>query len=435
MQNDFFTLLKFKTISADVACQDQMLNCVDWLSKYLQKLNFKTEIWKTEKSPILFAENLAAGKNKPTLLLYNHYDVQPVDPEDLWDSPPFEPTIRDGKIYARGAQDNKGQLFYTLQAMKKSKLPINIKWCIDGGEEIGSPELSKIIPEKKKKLKADYLAIVDLGVPSLKKPAITLGVRGIVAMDVTVFGSNTDMHSGTHGGIVYNPIHALVEVLAKMRDKSGKITIPNFYQDVIPLTNKEKKAISFSNFNLKEYEKLFKAKTIGGEKKFSPFARAWIRPTLEINGICGGYTGTGFKTVIPKEAHAKISCRLVPNVDPQKIGKLVSSYIKKNLPKGLKSEVVVHPGVGRASRADINSPVVQAFAKAYREVLGKPVNYIMEGGSIPIINQLQRASGSSLVMVGLGLINDNVHAPNEHFDMERIEKGSQIMAKAFEFLA
>ena len=435
---DYLEFLRFQSISTDPDFAPQVLACADWLVAYLKKIGFDVQLWPTSGHPNIFATYLKAGPDKPTLLIYNHYDVQPVDPLEEWETPPFEPSIRNGQVYARGAQDNKGQCFYTLQALKglvesTGTLPINIKLCIEGEEETGSNGLAKILTQRKNELKADYLAIVDLGIAGPAEPSLTLGLRGLVAMDVSVAGSKTDLHSGCHGGVAYNPNHALVELLSKLRDPSGKVSVPGFYDDLVPVDEKEKGELNL-NFDVKKYETMFGIKPAGGEKNFSPAERNFLRPTLEINGISGGYAGAGFKTVIPAKAYAKISCRLVPNQDPTKIGALVAKFLKENAPEGVKVDVQVRPGGGKAVRAKATSHVAQAFAKAYSEVFGKPCEFIFEGASIPIVPELAVVSQSEVVMLGLGLADDLIHAPNEHFGLDRIEKGFLIMALAIENL-
>ncbi len=438
---DYFKFLSFESVSTDPKYKSQVLACADWLADYLKQIGFDIELWPTSGHPVIFGSNLKAGRDKPTLLIYNHYDVQPVDPLNEWTTPPFQPAIRDGEVYARGAEDNKGQCFYVTQALKAlveryKTLPINIKLCIEGEEECGSTGLSGILKDKKRQeqLKADYLAIVDMGLQHPQTPALTLGVRGLVTMEVQVQGSKGDLHSGSHGGIVYNPLHALVEMLSKLRDDQGKVTIPGFYDDVKPLDAMHRSKISLS-FDPQKYEEMFGAKPLGGEKEFTPLDRAWNRPTLEINGISGGYGGPGFKTVIPAKAIAKISCRLVPNQDPQKIGKLVADYLKQLAPKGVAVEVEIYPGRGKAIRANPSSAVVTAFAKAYEELFQKPCEYIFEGGSIPVVTELAEASQSEVLLLGFGLPDDQIHAPNEHFGVDRLEKGFYVMYRAIELLA
>ncbi len=436
---DFYTFLRFASISSEVEYKQPLLECADWVSHYLKGINFKVDYWETSGHPTLFASNLEAGPDKPTLLIYHHYDVQPVDPLDLWESPPFEPLLRDNQVYARGAQDNKGQCFYTLLALKyimklEGKLPINIKLIVEGEEETGSQGLATLLETKKDALKADYLAIVDLEIPSISQPAVTLGIRGIVTMDIIAEGSKSDLHSGMHGGMAPNPIHALSTLFAGIRDSQGKITIPGFYQDVKPLSESEKQLIFF-DFNEDEFSGLTGTTPSGGELNFPALERAWTRPTIEINGIQGGYTGSGFKTVIPSKALAKVSCRLVPQQDPEHIGKLVADYFKAHAPKGIKISVHLHPGQGGAARVPPESKIVKAFSKAYSEVFGTPCKYALSGGSIPIASALAEASEAELVLVGLGLTTDLIHAPNEHFGLDRIEKGACIIARVIELIS
>lgn len=435
---DYFSFLKIPSISSEPAYKQQTIECAHWVLNYLKNIGFQTELWSTSGHPTVFAKYDRAGPSQPTLLIYNHYDVQPVDPLALWETPPFEPAIRNGQVYARGAQDNKGQCFYVLLALRMlmeqyGHLPINIKLCIEGEEESGSAGLSGILEQKKKELKADYLAVVDLGFRQPKKPAVTLGLRGIITMDVEVTGSSIDLHSGSHGGLAFNPIHALVKLLDAVRDDSGRITIPNFYDDVVPLPEEQKKHLSLK-FDENDYHKTFGTTPTGGEKGYSPLERKWTRPTLEVNGINGGYSGQGFKTVIPSKAYAKISCRLVPNQDPQKIGKLVAAYLEKHAPSGTKVDVHVHAGGGNAVRADISSKAVHAFAKAYSEIFQTDCEYAYSGASIPIVTELAKTCGGDIVLVGLGLADDCIHAPNEHFGLDRIENGALSIARAIQLL-
>lgn len=435
---DYYTFLKFQSISSEPVYKEQVLACADWVADYLKRIGFQVDMWSTSGHPTIFANYNQAGKDQPTLLIYNHYDVQPVDPLELWKTPPFQPTLRNGQVFARGAQDNKGQCFYVLYALKTlmdlyGKFPINIKLCIEGEEECGSAGLSGILGQKKKELKADYLAIVDLGFPKPNQPAVTLGIRGMVAMDVEITGSRTDLHSGSHGGLAYNPIHALTELLSKVRDANGKITIPGFYDDIKLLPAEEKTHVGFE-FDHDDYYSTFGTQATGGEQEYSPLERNWTRPTFEINGINGGYSGSGFKTVIPAKAYAKVSCRLVPNQDPQKIGKLVAAYLNANTPKGTKINVHIHEGGGNALRSDINSKAVKAFAEAYSEIFQVPCEYIYSGASIPIVAQLAATSEAEVVMVGLGLPDDGIHAPNEHFGLDRIQNGFLSIARVIQLL-
>jgi acetylornithine deacetylase/succinyl-diaminopimelate desuccinylase-like protein len=436
--NDYKTFLSFKSISTDEEFIEETRQCANWLMDRIQEIGLKTELWETSGHPTIFAQNLSAGPDKPTLLIYNHYDVQPVDPLDLWKTPPFEPTMIDANIYARGAQDNKGQCMYVYQALKalineQGCLPINIKWIIEGEEECGSEGLSGILSDKKEQLAADYIVVADVGIASIDKPSVTLGIRGIITMDVEITGSNTDLHSGTHGGRAYNPLHALAEVIAQLRDDDGRINVPGFYDDVDDLTDKEREQVDFS-FDSKEYQQSFALEASGGEVKYAPLERSTVRPTLEVNGLSGGYSGTGFKTVIPAIAHAKISCRLVPHQDPKDTGNKVAQYIESLCPEGVSITVDVHEGGGGALRASPNSAVVKAFAEGYSIVFEKPCGFTFEGGSIPIVTDLANTCGGEVVLMGMGLDSDQIHAPNEHFAWGRFEKGFLVFTQTLNLL-
>jgi acetylornithine deacetylase/succinyl-diaminopimelate desuccinylase-like protein len=435
---DFFEFLSIPSISSEPAYKDEVRKCAHFVQERIKKLGLQTELWETEGHPIIFACT-PHDPSKPTLLIYNHYDVQPVDPLELWETPPFTPTLKDGQVYARGAQDNKGQCYYVLEALRHIKerdgsFPLNLKLCIEGEEECGSQSLHKIVNQKKKELKADVLAIVDLGIPGIKTPAVTLGTRGLITLDIEVINASKDLHSGSHGGLAFNPIHALVKILSEARDAEGHITIPGFYDDIQEFSEEERKNMLFT-FDDAQYARDFGTNATGGELTFSPIERNWLRPTLEVNGITGGYTGDGFKTVIPSKASAKVSCRIVPNQSPKNVAECVRAYFEKKAPPGTKVTVHLHGEGGEAARANPHSPGVQAFAKAYSEVFGKPCQFIFEGASIPIIPKLAAASEAEPVLLGLGLITDCIHAPNEHFGVDRLEMGAQIIVKAIDNLA
>lgn len=434
---DFFDLLSIPSIGADPNYNAATLKCAEWIRTYLEKIGFQVELWEGFGHPTLFAK-ADVDPAKKTLLIYNHYDVQPVDPIEQWENPPFEPVLKDGNIYARGAQDNKGQLFYVLSALKfikerDGKFPLNIKLCIEGEEEFGSASLQKALKVKKGALKSDYLAIVDLGIPAKDTPALTLGTRGMVTMEMEVCGSKFDLHSGCHGGVAYNPLHALIKILNSVRNEKGEITIDGFYDDVEPFSKEATKEISLQ-FDPKQYESNFGALATGGEQKFSPAERLYLRPTLEINGICGGYAGPGHKSVIPAKASAKISCRLVPHQNPQNIAHLVKDFLEKKAPPGIQVHVKIFPGGGEAARISSSSEAVLAFSQAFAEVYGKNCGYILEGATISIIPELIQASGAQTVLLGLGLTTDQIHAPNEHFSLDRLEKGAKIMVRGIELL-
>lgn len=430
---DFFTFLRFKTVSSEEKKTEEMRACVDWLSSELNALSFKTEVWQTSGHPTLFAENHAAGPFFPTLLIYHHYDVQPVDPESAWLSPPFQPDLREDKIYARGAQDNKGQCFYVLQAIKMlteldGKLPINIKFCIEGEEEIGSGGLSVLLEEKKKELQSDFFAVIDLSLKDAKTPAVTLGIRGIITFDLEVQTLSGDVHSGMHGGVALNPIHVLCHLLDALHTEEGKVAVPHFYDRVKELQEGEKARLCL-DFSSEEYEKEMGGKPLGGEKAYTPFERAWLRPTLEINGIFGGYSGEGFKTVIPAKAGAKLSCRLVADQEPEEIAALLSSYLEKLAPEGASVRLTLHEGIGLPAFSQPDSRVVKTLSQAFKTVFGTRCESILSGGSIPVAAKLAKASGGEMVLFGMGLDSDAIHAPNEHFSLDRLEKGILVIAE------
>jgi acetylornithine deacetylase/succinyl-diaminopimelate desuccinylase-like protein len=434
---EYLSFLRFQTISADPSKIKELQSCAKWLQKSIRKMGFSVELWDEKGAPTIYAEDLRAGKGKPTLLLYNHYDVQPVDPIEEWRHPPFDPIRKGDEIFARGASDNKGQLFYVLAALraiiaKKKRCPINIKWIIDGQEESSSIGLSKALKKQKAKLSSDFLLIVDVGWRRASTPAITLGTRGLCSLELIVRGANEDLHSGGHGGLVFNPLHAIAEMVAALRDKDGRILIEGFYDDVEMPTKEELRRIALS-FDTTEYRKLHGVEPSGGEKKFSPIERVWLRPTCEINGIHGGYGGKGGKTVIPKEAIAKLSCRLVPNQNPARIAKLTKAYLEKIAPRGITVEVKISDGMGTPVRARFDSPLVKALQKSCKEVFKKQAEFIFEGASIPITPALAEASGADIALFGLGR-DDNIHAPNEHFSWHRIESGFLTMCRLIDNL-
>ncbi|MFH2130832.1 MAG: M20/M25/M40 family metallo-hydrolase [bacterium] len=435
---DYFVFLRFKSISSEPEFSSQVNDCAIWLKQYLEESCFQVDLWEGDGFPVVFARNMQAGPDKPTVLFYGHYDVQPVDPLELWASPPFEPVQKGDVVYARGAQDNKGQTMYVIAALRAMAaepggLPVNVKICLDGEEESGSFNLKQQLKAKQGDLSADYMAIVDLGMFDEHHPTVSLGVRGMSAITVVVTGSDTDLHSGVHGGIVYNPNHALVEILAALRDKSGRITVPGFYDEVTELSENIRSRL-WSGIDAATYEQVFGARATGGEKAYPLTESASTRPTLEINGIGGGYAGDGFKTVIPAKAVAKISCRLVPNQDPDRIRQLLIDYIRELTPDGV---TVDFPGTvegGKPVRSNPDSKIVRAVAQAYGEISGVQAGYHLEGASVPIIADMMDSTGAELVMMGWGLIGDNMHAPNESFSLQRMQKGFITIARMLEII-
>ena len=436
--DDYYRFLRFQSVSSEPQYKSEVLACAEWAVNYLAAGGFAVESWPTSGYPVIFAEYSGAGPDKPTVLFYGHYDVQPVDPVELWSSPPFEPTVRDGEVYARGAQDNKGQIFYTMAGLVAAlrahgSLPVNVKLVIEGEEEVGSNGLNEVIVSKAERLAADHVVVVDVGFKDRSSPSVVVGVRGIITFDVEVIGANTDLHSGTHGGIVYNPNRALVEILASLWDEHGRVQIPGFYDAVVPMTPKEREVLS-SDFDANWYRGLFAAEAIGGERDVPPFERAWLRPTVEINGMAGGYHGAGFKTVIPAKAIAKVSCRLVPNQEPDAIGVALEKFLTSKCPTGLQIRVSVGHG-GRAIRSRADAPIVDAARAAIAETTGGPCGVALEGGSIPIITELARAAGGEVVLIGYAYPEDNMHAPNEHFGLDRMRMGFVTILRLLENVA
>jgi acetylornithine deacetylase/succinyl-diaminopimelate desuccinylase-like protein len=430
IKKEFITFLSFPSISTDPAYKNALRETALWLKEFLQKLGLTVELWETGRHPIVFATYLKAGKERPTLLLYHHYDVQPVDPLEEWHSDPFKPVIKNNKIYARGAVDNKGQCFYSITALGAflklaAQIGVNIKLFIEGEEESGGEGTFALLPQKKDALRADHLLVIDADIPEPGIPGITLGMRGIASMHLECHNSTSDLHSGIMGGIVLNPNQALIRALAKMWDESGKIAIPGFYDEVRPVSKEE--LASFDGiFNLEKCRETFGIRAFGGEPGYSLLESNWIRPTLEINGISGGYTGVGFKTVIPAKAIAKISCRLVPDQDPEMVCKRVFNFIRSHLPKDLELKVNYYKG-SKAYRSRFPSKIATIAEEAYEEVFRKPCRRQLCGASIPIVEELSKLSGADALTMGVGLSSDEIHAPNEHFGLDRFEQGYLIM--------
>ncbi len=437
IQEAYFQFLRFASISADPQSRKEMLDCAHWLKEYIRTHGLHSELVTTSSYPIVYAEDLEAGAQKPTVLIYGHYDVQPVDPLDLWISPPFEPTERDGNVFARGAVDDKGQIFYAINAviaLKKTfgKLPVNVKFCIEGEEESHSMGLSTSLLKLKEKFKADYLLIVDFDSLDDGTFALSFGARGMASLEFKVIGSSKDLHSGIHGGIAYNPNRAISEMLSSLWDQNGRVAVDGFYDGVKMPSEKDVKRYSYS-LNAAFFEKNFGIRCLGGEKGRSLQENNWFLPTLEINGLFGGYSGAGNKTVIPREAGAKLSCRLVPGQDPDLVAKKVAEFLKKKVPSGMEIQFEFHGGM-KAFRSDPDNALSRSLLEAAKEVTSKPGVCTMSGASIPIAEEMSRILNVKTIGMGYGLSTDDIHAPNEHFDMKRFEKGFLTVAKALKLL-
>lgn len=419
--------LKIPSISTLDSNKEDVHRCAQFVGNKLKEAGMtRVEIFQTEKHPIVYGEWLEA-KGKPTILIYGHYDVQPADPLELWNTPPFEPSVNDGKIWARGANDNKGQHFVHIKSVEAffktiGSLPVNVKFLIEGEEEIGSESLSAFIKNHKELLRCDAILISDTSMYDEDVPTITYGLRGLLYTEVEVVGPKADLHSGSFGGAVANPINELAKIISKLHDKNGRITIPNFYKDVLKLSKEEKENFKRLKFSDKKYANELGVKELQGEKGFSTLERLWVRPTLDCNGIFGGFTEKGAKTVLPSKATAKISMRLVPNQDPKKIAAEFTKYVKSLAPKSIKIDVkILHYGYPVVT--PLNSNAVIAAARAVSKAFGKKTVFTREGGSIPIVVEFMKQLNAPAVLMGLGLDSDNIHSPNEHFRLDNFEKG------------
>jgi len=425
--------LRIPSISTLAANKSDMLTAAEFVAGKLREAGMENvKIIETKGHPLVYADWLKAP-GKPTVLVYGHYDVQPVDPINLWDSPPFEPTIKDGKIYARGATDDKGQMYMHIKSVEAyfktiGKLPLNVKFIIEGEEEIGSGNLDEFVNKNQEMLKCDSVLISDTSLYGPGIPTLTYGLRGLCYMEVVVTGPNRDLHSGTFGGGVDNPINVLAEMISKLKANNGKIKIPGFYNAVVNLTKKERDNFKRLSFSEKQYAKDLGVKELKGEKGYTTLERVWARPTLDCNGIFGGFTGEGAKTVLPSKATAKISMRLVPNQDPKKIAKLFKSYINKIAPKTVKVEVSdLHGAYPIATSLDDKATLSAATALA--KVFGKKTVFMREGGSIPIVVTFAKKLKAAPVLLGMGLNTENLHSPNEHFNLNHFHLG--ILSSAY----
>jgi acetylornithine deacetylase/succinyl-diaminopimelate desuccinylase-like protein len=427
--------LRIPSISTNRENQQDVQHCAQWVVDHLKTIGMESvQTFKTPGHPIVYGEWLRAS-GRPTVLFYGHYDVQPVDPVNLWTTPPFEPCIRDGSMYARGSSDDKGQVFIHFKGVEAylrngGKLPCNLKILIEGEEEIGSTNLESFVRDHKDKLRADLVLISDSGMFARGVPSITYALRGLAYMEVEVVGPNRDLHSGSFGGAVHNPIQALSEMIASLHDKNGRVTIPHFYDHVRPLTKKERGAFKKLPFSERKYKRDLGVKALYGEKGFSTLERVWSRPTLECNGIWGGFIEEGAKTVLPAKATAKISMRLVPDQKSAEIEKLFVSHIKRIAPRTVTVCVKSLHG-GEAAITPIDSPGVMAAVEALRKAFGKIPLYQREGGSIPIVILFKELLGIDTVLLGFGLPDENAHAPDEHLNLENFFGGIRTSVHFF----
>ena len=438
--DELISLLKIPSISADPNYSNSVIDCANAVADSLKLAGADSiEICETAGYPIVYAEKIIDNK-LPTVLIYGHYDVQPPDPLDLWESGPFEPVIKktelhpEGAIFARGACDDKGQFYMHVKAfelmMQTNSLPCNIKFMIEGEEEVGSENLSLFVQQNKQRLKADAILISDTGIIANDTPSITTGLKGLSYLEVEVTGPNRDLHSGLYGGAVANPINILCEMIAKMKDENNHITIPRFYDDVIELSKEERDDIARAPFSLEEYKKALDLSDIHGEYGYTTMERTGIRPTLDVNGIWGGYIGEGAKTVIPSKAYAKISMRLVPNQSDEKITQLFSDYFTSIAPKSVTVKVSPHHG-GEPYISPTNIPAYRAASKAMENTYGKKPVPVRSGGSIPIVALFEKELGVKSILLGFGLDSDAIHSPNEHYGIFNFLKGIETIPHFF----
>jgi acetylornithine deacetylase/succinyl-diaminopimelate desuccinylase-like protein len=436
--SELFDWLRIPSISADSSHKGDVRKAAEYLKEKFAAAGVgSVEICETKGHPIVYAEKIIDA-SLPTVLVYGHYDVQPADPLNLWDSPPFEPVVKDDKIYARGSCDDKGQVYMHVKAfeamMKLNLLPCNVKFMVEGEEEVGSEHLGEFVKENKAKLKADIILISDTSIISLDHPSITTGLRGLSYMEVEVTGPNRDLHSGVYGGAVANPINALCDMIDSLHDENGRVTIPGFYDKVAELTAPQRDAINKAPFDLNHYKKDLNIDDIKGEKGYSTVERTGIRPTLDVNGIWGGYTGEGAKTVLPSKAHAKISMRLVPNQISAEITALFTKHFESLAPKSVKVKVIAHHG-GEPAVTPTDSKAYKAASSAFEEVWSKTPIPTRDGGSIPIVALFKKELGLDTVLMGFGLDSDAIHSPNEHYGIKNFLLGIETIVAFYKHFA
>jgi acetylornithine deacetylase/succinyl-diaminopimelate desuccinylase-like protein len=432
IEDELYDFLRIPSISAQPAHNADTRRAAEWVKASLDKIGVPATIHETAGHPVVVGEYRGAGKGAPTVLVYGHYDVQPPEPLELWTSPPFEPTVRDGKLYARGSVDDKGQLFLHIKALEahlatRKTLPCNVIVLAEGEEEVGSEHLTEFIEAHKAMLACDAVVISDSAMFAEGQPSILSSLRGLAYLQIDVQGPSGDLHSGSYGGAVANPAAALARIIASFHDDKGHITIPGFYDDVSPFDPKVidgMKRLPFSDDTLKHEVNV---DALGGEEGYTTLEKLWTRPTCEVNGLLSGYTGEGAKTVLPAKAMAKVSCRLVPNQDPGKIAELVRAHIARVAPKGVTVTVTALHG-GKPWRADLDGAIFDAARRALQAAFGKEPVIVGEGGSIPVVGDFQRELNAPVLLVGFGLPGENAHAPDEWLSVDNFRRGAKAMA-------
>lgn len=438
-REQLFEFLRIQSISTLPEHRHEIRRAAEWIQGNMGSAGLQNiEVLPTNGNPVVYGDWLGAGKDAPTVLVYGHYDVQPVDPIELWETAPFEPQMRDGKIFARGASDDKGQMFLHIKAVEsvlagEGKLPVNVKMIFEGEEEIGSPNLEPFVLSNLDRLAADSALISDGRIISETQPSLVYALRGMTYMEVRVKGPKRDLHSGSYGGSVANPAQVIAEIIAAMHDENGTIRIPGFYDDVRPLSDEERAALSQVPYTVQQWRDETGLKEPWGEAEYSLLERVSARPTCEVNGMWGGYQGAGGKTIIPADAGAKISMRLVPDQDPGRIAKVFTDYVRTIVPDQVEVEIQQHTG-GWAAITPIDSPEMKAAADAYEATWGVQPVFTREGGSIPVVATFQTKLGAPAVLMGFGL-DDNIHSPNEHFLLDHFYKGIDTVIHYYHNLA
>ncbi len=436
---ELFDFLRIPSISAKSPHKDDTRRAADWLVERMLEAGLQAaEAIPTGGHPIVIGEWRGAPEGAPTLLVYGHYDVQPAEPLDEWLSPPFEPEIRDGRIYARGSVDDKGQVYLHLKAVEahiaaRGTLPVNVVFVIEGEEEVGSPHLQDFLVRNQDRLRCDAVLISDTTMFAPGLPSITVGLRGMAYMEVRVQGPATDLHSGAYGGAVVNPANALAQIIARLHDERGRVAVPGFYDDVRDLTPAEREAMAALPFDEEHFRQEVGAPALGGEEGWTPLERLGARPTLDVNGLLSGYTGEGAKTVLPARAMAKVSMRLVPDQDYREAEEKFARYVREIAPPGVTVEVEALHG-GQPWYADPKEPIFQAAARALERAFGNAPVFSREGGSIPIVQAFQQTFGAPVVLLGFGLPGENAHAPNEWMSVENFHLGAETIASLYDEL-
>ncbi len=432
--DELFELLRIPSVSTDSKFAGDVTKAAEFVKEKLSEAGVdKVELFSDGRYPIVYGEKIL-DPDLPTVMVYGHYDVQPADPYELWNTPPFEPTIKDDKIYARGSSDDKGQMYMHVKAIEAliqtDSLPCNVKFLIEGEEESGSGYLNDFVRDQAELLKSDVILISDTSMISNDTPSLTTGIRGMSYIEIEVTGPNRDLHSGTYGGAVANPINELAKLIADMKDEYGRITIPGFYDDVVELTDEERADLADRPFDLDAYKKALEIEEESGETGYTTIERTGVRPTLDVNGIWGGYTGEGAKTVLPSKAYAKLSTRLVPNQDSDKITKMLQDYLVNAAPKSVGIKVTPHHG-GEPVVTSTTSLAYQAASAAFEEVWDKKPIPTREGGSIPIVALFKNELGIDSILMGFGLDSDAIHSPNEHYGLFNFYKGIETITQFY----